>query len=205
MANAENFASDRSEISESSSFLLDDSGSSSKENALPNIEPPIHSFYILKLKRKGLKFQSIKKEKDGTFIVSVMVDYLKYFGRGATQLEANNNCASSVLDAFESGQHERDTKELYENSFNNLNLKYPNALYRKCSSDDQLCKACVNVEGVEYFGDGETEDKAKNDAAWTALKSIWNGDHQKLLEEMDDYWYDNESFQDDDHCGCKCH
>lgn len=77
------------------------------------------------------------------------VDFVKYFGRGETQSKANNVCATKVLAAFESGDHERSTQALYKNAFKKLSEMYDNLLYRTLSTGDtdeeDKCEVHVNV------------------------------------------------------------
>lgn len=101
----------------------------------------------------------------------------------------------------------------------------------KCEVDADKCVVCVNVslehnsaiqlrstdvnavivyhlsqvESVDYFGEGQTICEAKNDAAWAALKSVWSGLHQKEINEMDEYWYDDDDFTSNFSCNCDCH
>lgn len=69
----------------------------------------------------------------------------------------------------------------------------------------------IQVDGIDYFGEGQTIHEANNDTAWSALKGIWTGDHKKQLDENDEYWYDdddyNTSFISSENlsCGCCCH
>ncbi|XP_037044384.1 uncharacterized protein LOC119080240 [Bradysia coprophila] len=172
-----------------------------------------NAFYLLKEKRRGLIFQSIRKNK-GLFDVSVQVDFVKYFGRGETQSKANNVCATKVLAAFESGDHERSTQTLYKNAFKKLSEMYGNLLYRTLSTDDtdgeDKCEVHVNIDGIDYFGEGESISEAKNDAAWAVLKSVWSGDHKKQLNEIDEYWYDDDDYSSSvsseyNSCDCCCH
>lgn len=68
----------------------------------------------------------------------------------------------------------------------------------------------LQVDGVDYFGEGCDVDEAKNDTAWSALRSIWDGEHQQKLEEKDEYWYDDSADLDfsssaTNSCCCDCH
>ncbi len=67
------------------------------------------------------------------------------------------------------------------------------------------------IDGIDYFGEGQDIHEANNDAAWTALKSIWSGDHKKQLDEVDEYWYDDDDYSSNissenfNSCNCCCH
>ncbi|KAG4070945.1 hypothetical protein HA402_001382 [Bradysia odoriphaga] len=169
-----------------------------------------NAFYMLKEKRRGLIFQSIRKNK-GLFDVSVQVDFVKYFGRGETQSKANNVCATKVLAAFESGDHERSTQALYKNAFKKLSEMYDNLLYGTLTTDEEdKCEVHVNVDGIDYFGEGQNLCEAQNDAAWAVLKSIWSGDHDKQLTETEEFWYDDDDLSlplssEHNSCDCYCH
>lgn len=68
-----------------------------------------------------------------------------YFGKGETQSAANNDCAANALAAFDSGDHLKNTQELYKNSLNKLNEMYENLWFQTLSSSDNMYEVYVNV------------------------------------------------------------
>lgn len=161
------------------------------------------------------------------------MDFVKYFGKGETQTKANNACASTVLAALDSGEHQKNAQELYNNAFSTLKGMYDNLLYQTLAhgTSDEAFEVYVNVsrwvyktplrmyiykrlsttqvDGIDYFGEGKSIREANNDTAWEALKSIWNGEHKRQLDDMDEYWYDDDCFSStgnsSDFCFCTCH
>lgn len=161
------------------------------------------------------------------------MDFVNYFGKGQTQSKANNDCATKVLSAFDSGDHDTNSQAVYKNAFNTLKDMYNSLLYRALSSSDDNCEVHVNVswvyyatvnvsfflnrdwsiqvDGIDYFGEGRTIKEANNDAAFAALKSIWSGDHKRQLDEIDEYWYDDDDYSSSSisseylSCNCFCH
>lgn len=70
---------------------------------------------------------------------------MKYYGSGTTQSKANDDCAAKVLEALDTGEHDRQFQALYNNAFNTLKKMYTNLLYKILTSSENKYEVYVNV------------------------------------------------------------